>query len=480
MRKIAIFSFIIILGFISHAQQSFFGGTENDIPTSLLYGHDGYLYLTGFTKSSDEESDQLYVIKSTLNGEAIWEKTFGDIYGDHVFDFILTSENHLVLTGETWLSFNQIWGRENQFILELDEMGEILNQKSYFLHHRDFGLKIKEVTSGGYILNGFTKSADDVYGEMMVTRIDESLEIQWQTYIGEESSVDYGFEIIPNDQGFLAIGSQGGFFNSNQVDFVTPQSDVLVAQLNFNGDILWKKTYGGSGHDWVEKAVVVEDDIYLVGSTQSIGNGSFDMLLMKLNMNGDSVFSMAYGTEFYEHGRAISSGNGILYLGGITKKENSKYASSNYIIATDLEGELLWERVIESTYSDKLKDLEFDSDSSVLFCLSSTSSDENRSDFWLYTLNEDGQFTSIRELTRKDLLVYPNPVSDIGYIELPNDSAFDAELFLYDVSGKVVKYEKSIIINQTYPFKVTNLRNGFYTFRIVMDGHQYSGKFIIH
>lgn len=481
MKILLIWFLLLWLPFYNLAQNITISGSEYDIPTSMALFHDGSIGLLGFSKSSEEYNDQVFMVKCSNTGEIIWEKFHGGIYGDRPYDLCISDDDKITITGETWNGFGSSWGRENLFVIQLNSYGDIDLQKTYYQYHKDMGLRIKTLDNGHFLVNGFTKSSDDAYGDMMITKLDAYLDIIWQTVVGEELSIDYGFEVIPNDAGYLAIGSVGGFFNSNMIDFVTPQSDILVAQLNHDGELLWKQHYGGPGHDWLEKAAVINNEIYLVGSTQSIGSGSFDILLMKMSMEGDSIYSKTYGDIYYNQGRAISFGNNRIFLGGVTKKENSSSASANYIIATDLEGEILWERVIESTGSDKLKDLEFNHQTNTLYCLSSSYSESTGIDFWLYTLNEDGQFAGISTLTRNELRVVPNPIKDDGYIQLPNENHSLTELFIYNLNGQIVHQEISQMSHHQYPFTAKGLIAGFYTFKIILeDGRQYTGKFMVY
>ena len=477
----SVFVSLIVLPFSMMAQNERYGGAQNDVPTCMTLTPSGEIILAGYSKSFDDGSDQVFVLKLNPDNSINWQKSFGGKYGNRPFDMVLGERDEIIITGEAWTDDPTDWGREELFTLKLDSAGNLINEKKYFQYHRDMGFRIKRLINGSYISIGFTKSSEEVYGEMMVTKLDPLLNILWQTIIGENKSIDYGFEIFLNMDGFLAIGSQGGFFNSNQVDFLTPQSDILIAQLDFFGNLLWKKIYGGAGHDWVEKAVVINNEIYLVGSTQSIGEGSFDMLLLKMNMQGDSLWARSYGNEYYQQGRDISYGNGQLFFGGITKKESSNYAAANYIISTDLDGNILWERVIESTGSDSFKRMEFNNQNNSLHCLSSSHSEATASDFWLYSLNKDGQFTGIRSLSRNsNTQVFPNPVEGNARIEIQENNNSPALFQVYSISGQLVFEEELNSVNGSYSFSAYSLNSGFYTFKMILeDGNQFSGKFIV-
>ncbi len=408
----------------------------------------------------------------------VWKQSYGDIYGDRPYD-ICMSDEYIILTGESWLGFGTEWGRENTFVIKLDNNGNLLQQKSYYRFHRDMGLKIK-TTDNGYILNAFTKSADDAYGEILISKLDEDLEIEWEKILGEHQSVDYGFDILQNDMGYMVLGVIGGFFNSNQVDFTTPHSDIYLAQLSFSGNLLWDKKIGGSGHDMIEQGLIIENNLYLVGSTQTNSNGSFDMLLMKVSMEGDSIYSKTFGGEQYDMGRTICTDGQNLYLGGVTKRENSDYASANYIIACNLNAELLWERVIESSESDKLKDMVYNDHTETINIISSTLSEETGIDFWMYSLNQDGQFSYLMKIDKEELLVFPNPITDHSQIALPGSVNNDYIIRIFNISGQLVLEENRVLGNH-YSLDNHNYVAGYYTFEIITKaGKRYTGKFIVY
>jgi len=477
--KINVFLFFLI-PVLLFSQNEIINEPENDVPTSMVLYENGSLALTGYSKSSpDEVSDQVFCVKINSDGEILWEKFYGGIYGDRPYDVLLNGQEDLIITGETWLGFGSNWGRENIFVLQIDGIGNLTQEKTYYQHHRDMPLKIKQVANG-YVLIGYTKSGEDAYGDIQISKVDNDFNMIWQSTFGEIQSVDYGMDIIPLENGneYFVLGNIGGFFNSNQVDFTTPDSDILLAKLDSQGNILWQRKYGGESHDMVEEACVIDNEIYLVGSTQTNSNGSFDLLLMKLNFDGDTLFSKTFGGAFYEMGRRIQYNDQQLFLGGVCKKENSDFASANYIVSCDFNGDVLWEKVIESSESSKLKDMVYDKSKNEIHILS-TLLENNDVDFWIYSLNNNGQFSNVSPaIKHKNLTVYPNPMRDGAYIKLPLRENF--VINVYDINGKLMYSEKRQA-NNIHEIDSQNLSSGFYTFEIILDTKErYSGKFIVY
>ncbi|MBN1967727.1 MAG: T9SS type A sorting domain-containing protein [Candidatus Delongbacteria bacterium] len=462
-------------------QGTTFGGERNDIPTSIAITENDNLILAGFSKSFGDGSDQIFILECSKNGYLIWSKTLGNIYGDRPFDICVNSDNSICLTGESWLGFGGQNGRENMFLVHLDQFGNLLNQKSYDHFHRDMGLSVKETKDGGYIVVGFTKSNDDKYGEIMLVRVNENLEVVFERVLGEENSVDYGFDIIENESGYLVIGAIGGFFNSVQEDYRTELSKMYIAQLSPSGQLIWEKKYGGKGHDWVEQGLIINNDIYMVGATQSIGNGSFDLALFKINDIGDSLWLKTFGQSYYEQGRCIVYKDNKLYLGGQKRSDINKKNSAIYLVCTDLDGTALWEKTIETDKSCKLKDMVLSQDGQSLFCLAQLEDENTQIDYWFFTLNSSGNFISISDLNQIQNQVYPNPVAGQASIKISEEENSKGELFIYNQNGQLVQRIENEISAQIFNFSAIELIPGFYTYLLNLGkGEVIMGKFIVY
>jgi len=477
---------LLIVAFSSNyyasAQNMEISNTYNDVPTSVALDGNGNIILAGYTKSFDDGSDQAYLIKLDASGIILWEKTMGDIYGDRIFDISVDDDQNICVTGESWLGFGNALGRENLFIARLDKDGGLLAEKSYYAYHRDMGLRLKETTDKNHIVIGYTKSMSDKIGEILILKINQSLDTVWQTVLGEEGSVDYGFDILEDEYGYVLIGTIGGFFNSVQDDYLTPKSKMYLARLGFDGRLVWEKKYGGTGNDWIEQAVLVNDNLYSVGSTQSIGNGSFDMLLFKTDINGDSIFAKSYGDEFYEQGRSIVFAGNRLFLGGQKKKDSELAGSVIYLVCTDLNGQTIWEKTIETSMSDKLIEMALSNNGNSIYCLAQSKHEDTHKDFWLFNMDLDGNISSFSELLYAGKgHVYPNPVSSIAHIGLDNYATKPCEIIIYNEVGQAVSRSQSKPLGNVFSFPTTSLSSGFYTYKLYIGNEKtMSGKFIVH
>jgi hypothetical protein len=64
--------------------------------------------------------------------------------------------------------------------------------------------------------------------------------------------------------------------------------DILLIKTDANGNIIWAKTYGGTGNDWAYSLQQISDVGYiLAGLTNSFGAGDYDIFLINADANGE-------------------------------------------------------------------------------------------------------------------------------------------------------------------------------------------------
>src|SRR6185503_8615932 len=90
---------------------------------------------------------------------------------------------------------------------------------------------------------------------------------------------------------------------------------------NSFGDILWQKTFGGSGFDNAYDAIETSEGKFVVaGFTESLdgdanGNhGQQDFLILKLDQNGNKIWSKVLGGSLDEQAACVVETNDHTYL----------------------------------------------------------------------------------------------------------------------------------------------------------------------
>lgn len=75
----------------------------------------------------------------------------------------------------------------------------------------------------------------------------------------------------------------------------TNNANAFVLKLSLDGDTIWTRTFGGVGYDIIHTILIDTSGYFLIGSTNSFGAGSFDVLLLKIDTNGTLIQQYAIG-----------------------------------------------------------------------------------------------------------------------------------------------------------------------------------------
>ncbi len=88
-----------------------------------------------------------------------------------------------------------------------------------------------------------------------------------------------------------------------------PGYDAILSKVSKNGYINWTAIYGGEGSDYFNSVRLIGPDKYrgyvALGSTNSLGVGAFDMLMIRTDTIGRPVSVFTYGEDQYEGGYCI-------------------------------------------------------------------------------------------------------------------------------------------------------------------------------
>jgi len=132
-----------------------------------------------------------------------------------------------------------------------------------------------------------------------------------------------------DDFGTFKRTSDGGYIIAGQtLSFGAGGGDLLVMKLDSNGNIQWQKTYGGPGQDLAYDVEETQDGGYIVGGgTGSFGAGGWDMWILKLDSHGNVQWQKTYGgwgvgidglnAEYVDNLLQTSDG-GYIVVGGTT------------------------------------------------------------------------------------------------------------------------------------------------------------------
>jgi hypothetical protein len=92
-------------------------------------------------------------------------------------------------------------------------------------------------------------------------------------------------------------------------------ADAYIVKVDFNGNLVWNKTVGGSQADSASYIGTTFDGGYLVcGFTFSFGAGNRDFWLLKINNVGQIIFSCTAGDVGFQEAYAVIDEGGNQYV----------------------------------------------------------------------------------------------------------------------------------------------------------------------
>jgi len=186
-----------------------FGGTDEDWTTGLCQTEDGNYVLTGFTRSFGANARDSYLIKTDVNGDTLWTRTFGgpdDQWGRSINNL---PDGGAVIAGwtGTFFSASDIW------ILRVNSDGDTLWTKTYDYGDNDIANKVIPTNNGGFLISGKAN------WDFMAMKLSGDGEVQWL-----QNSIDgVGTGIIQDTEGDYIISGQ------YQIGFT--QGDGLLLKL---------------------------------------------------------------------------------------------------------------------------------------------------------------------------------------------------------------------------------------------------------
>ncbi len=215
--------------------------------------------------------------------------------------------------------------------------------------------------------------------------------INWDRTLGGERYEELNGQLILSD-GILV----GGTSNSTAV-FGNPSDlslNFFIAKLDFNGNVLWRRMYGGLQDERIWALVPTADGGFLAGgySYSSVSGdrtqptrGDMDVWLIKIDAQGNLLWDKAYGGLYRDELFAIRpmlDGSGYL-LGCHSwsdvsgeKSEPTRGLQDFWVLRIDNQGNLLWDKTIGGDSYEQINDLEWAADGNV-YLSGGTVSDAN-------------------------------------------------------------------------------------------------------
>lgn len=263
---------------------------------------DGNYIITGIVRNLNAASDALFTMKSggqslfllkiDINGNKIWSRKFSQAMGiiSSTGVAITVTKDGSYLVGGNITRNDEEDGIEkniesvsddesrNLLLIKVNPDGSLQWAKEYAGNRVTAGFSVIEKREGGFAVTGICTPSQTNNIDYFVMSLAADGSVKWSKYFGG-NKFDAVTDILQTRDGGLIVS---GMTNS----FGAGAGDALVFKTDHAGNLIWAKTYGTLSGEYGTRMALAQDGIVLTGEA-SVGKESFEVLLMKLDFEGN-------------------------------------------------------------------------------------------------------------------------------------------------------------------------------------------------
>ncbi|HQO10670.1 MAG TPA: T9SS type A sorting domain-containing protein [Clostridiales bacterium] len=452
------------------------GGTSDDEANSIRQTFDGGYIIAGY--SSDSLFSGMTLFKTDHSGNQEWRKTTG--YGmNEGYSVIETKDSCFVIAGYYVYSVKKINMVNLIYIEKTDKNGNTLwtYEQPYQVDDEWYennyeAYEIIQTCDGGYAATG-----SSFFGYFII-KLDSLGNEEWLQTDSTEFTESCGRSIIQTeDKGFVITGYSPYESTDSRV--------ISLIKTDSLGNREWIKYFGGgilstgiSGHS-VKRTP--DNGYILFGTTGNWKYGDL-AILIKTDSNGEKEWDKSFGVPDsqgdYNNGKCVDiTSNGGYILTGYMDHPLGGPDSYSWLIKTDSEGNVIWEKTFGPEYenNERLHSVQQTTDGGYIIAGYTDAQGAGGKDMWIIKTDENGTEIESPFLPQNTELYqnYPNPFNPTTTISYALSQAGQVELSVYNLNGQLVntlvncKQDKGI---HKADFDAGDLTSGLYIYSLKVDG----------
>lgn len=330
-------------------------------------------------------------------------KTIGGNLNESATSITSTSDGGYAILGFAQSMNGDVAEKTNEsfdfWLLKFNNSDELQWQKTYGGTGDDRGQSLISTLDGGYVVLGYSNSSDGDRSEnfgtydFWVLKLDSVGDIIWEKSFGFPG-VDRGYKIIATtDGGFLATGvldvsASNGQGNSKTKSIKHAGGDYWAIKLDANGEKVWSQFYGGTFTDTAYDIVETpEQDYIIIGSSDSedvdISNnkGAYDFWVVKVSSSGDLIWEKSFGgSQIDEAWSIIAMRDGNYLITGEARSNDQDITTNNgaadiFVLKIDTNGTIIWQKTIGGASFEASRGISKTSDGGYIISGNSRSQD---------------------------------------------------------------------------------------------------------
>ena len=208
-----------------------YGGPESEAGKRVLYNADLGFYIAGFSNSFGSGDFDAYLVKTDLNGNKLWEKTYGNPSDwERINDAIWTKDSTILMVGEVQATNG---AASDILIIHADKNGDTLWTKTFGSIGEDRANTIISVQDSLFMIGGEMFIPDSNLVKGFILKMNSAGDIIWQDTITDLAG-KYGVTDLSLGVNVIYVV---GFREINPENF-----DDYAGKFDINGTLIFQYT----------------------------------------------------------------------------------------------------------------------------------------------------------------------------------------------------------------------------------------------
>jgi hypothetical protein len=270
----------------------------------------------------------------------------------------------------------------------------------------DYPKKILATNDGGSIVAGYREGNIKVISSnsamldafIWVVKLDASGNIQWENHI--IGNATYAADMVQTpDGGFLVVTSA---WVMEPCEEQGKNVDVYAIRLNAQGEVLWKKHYGGPGIEDGYAVAVTPDNQFIIAGMSRVNNADENFYVIKIDASGNLLWEKILGGSSSDMAfSVVVATDGSCLVGGETFSNNGAVSGNHgqrdaWLVKLSSAGVVQWQKCFGGSMFETCYKLALSYSGGFIAAIAASSSDGNvngnkgASDFWIVDLSPSG------------------------------------------------------------------------------------------